>query len=379
MVGNDDQLKDLYIDMTKLFASGDLEGKTIAGWVIVKKLATPNRLKNETGGNFSTCYTVEKNGIVAFMKVLDYQKIMMNHGSLTPQIMQQASTEFNYEKKLSEYCVNRKISKIVHYVESGDENLDGYLVTGSVSYIIYEMADGDVRRVLDLSSKTELAAKIHSLSVKLKSLHDVSVGINQLHTNDISHQDIKPSNILSIKGESKIGDLGRSICFNPIVACPYPAYFNGDRNYAAPECFYPDFVSNVGNLYQIDNYMLGGLITYYITGLTFNALMNNYLPEDLQFSRFSKIQSLPYRDVLPDMINAYQKALKDFEDEIPVDDVKTGLVSLVSYLCNPDPTHRGHPKNVAVSSRTPNHDLHRTIQELDVLYKKAELAILIKK
>lgn len=106
MVRNDDQLKDLYIDMTKLFASGDLEGKTIAGWVIVKKLAAPNRLKNETGGNFSTCYTVEKNGIVAFMKVLDYQKIMMNHGSLTPQIMQQASTEFNYEKKLSEYCVN---------------------------------------------------------------------------------------------------------------------------------------------------------------------------------------------------------------------------------------------------------------------------------
>lgn len=61
-MGNDDQLKDLYIDMTKLFASGDLEGKTIAGWVIVKKLATPNRLKNETGGNFSTCYTVEKMG-----------------------------------------------------------------------------------------------------------------------------------------------------------------------------------------------------------------------------------------------------------------------------------------------------------------------------
>lgn len=52
MVRNDDQLKDLYIDMTKLFASGDLEGKTIAGWVIVKKLAAPNRLKNETGGNF---------------------------------------------------------------------------------------------------------------------------------------------------------------------------------------------------------------------------------------------------------------------------------------------------------------------------------------
>lgn len=40
-VGNNDQLKDLCIDMTKLFASGDLEGKTIAGWVIVKKLVVP--------------------------------------------------------------------------------------------------------------------------------------------------------------------------------------------------------------------------------------------------------------------------------------------------------------------------------------------------
>jgi serine/threonine protein kinase len=366
------------IDENKLFASGDLEGKVIAGWTIVKKLAAPDKSKNETGGNFSTCYTVEKDGITAFMKVLDYEKIMKHKGPFTPQIMQQASTEFNYEKSLSEYCVNRKVSKVVHYVESGDEYLAGYIVNGSVSFIIYEMADGDIRRVLDLSSKAELAAKINTLSVKLKSLHDVSVGINQLHTNDVSHQDIKPSNILSFKGESKIGDLGRSLCFNSSVLCPYNKHFNGDRNYAAPECFFSDFVSNVGNLYQIDIYMFGGLVTYYITGLTFNALMNNYLPDILQFSKFRSIQLQPYCDVMPDMINAYQKALKDLENEIPIDDIKRGIVSLVSYLCNPDPTRRGHPKNVADYSRTPNYDLHRTIQELDVLQKKAELTLIKK-
>lgn len=237
------------------------------------------------------------------------------------------------------------------------------------------MADGDVRRILDLSSKVAFSAKINSLSTKLKSLHDVSVGLNQLHTNDISHQDIKPSNILSIKGESKIGDLGRSLCFNADVACPYSAHFNGDRNYAAPECFYPDFISNVSNLYQIDNYMLGGLIAFYITGLTFNTLMNNYLPDILQFSKFREIQGQPYANVLPDMINAYQKALNDFENEIPVDSAKEGLVSLVAYLCNPDPSKRGHPKNVVATSRTPNYDLQRTIQELDVLQKKVELAL----
>lgn len=371
-------MSDMDIDVNKLFASGDLEGKTVSGWTIVKKLAAPDRAKNETGGNFSTCYTVEKDGVTAFMKVLDYSKIMMRNGSLTPQVMQRASTEFNYEKSLSEYCVNRKVSKVVHYIESGDLELEGYIVNGSVSFIIYEMADGDVRRVLDLSSKVEFAAKINSLSSKLKSLHDVSVGLSQLHTNDISHQDIKPSNILSIKGESKIGDLGRSLCFNANVACPYSAHFNGDMNYAAPECLYPDFVNNVGNLYQIDNYMLGGLVAYYITGLTFNALMNSYLPDVLQFSKFRSIQGQPYTNVLPDMINAYQKALKDFENEIPVDSVKCDLVSLVAYLCNPDPSRRGHPKNVATTSRTPNYDLQRTIQELDVLQKKAELALLKK-
>lgn len=366
------------IDVNKLFASGDLEGKVISGWKVIKKMAAPDKSKNETGGNFSTCYTVEKDGAIAFMKVLDFAKITMMHGQLTAQIMQRASSEFNYEKALSEYCVNRKISKVVHYIESGDVLLDGYIVNGSVSFIIYEMADGDIRKVLDLSSKAELAARINSLSSKLKSLHDVSVGLNQLHSNDISHQDLKPSNVLSVNGESKIGDLGRSLCFNPKINCPYQGHFNGDRNYAAPECYYPDFVGSVESLYQIDNYMLGGLISYYITGLTFNALMNNYLPDVLQFTNFTRIQPQPYGNVLPDMINAYQKALKDFENEIPIVEVKNGLVSLVSYLCNPDPKRRGHPKNVSETSRIPNYDLQRTIQELDVLQSKAELALLRK-
>ncbi len=366
------------IDVNKLFASGDLEGKIISGWTVVKKLAAPNIAKNETGGNFSVCYIVERKGETAFMKVLDTAKITMQNGGLTAQIMQRAATEFNYEKSLSEYCKNRNVSKVIYYVDSGDTSLDGYIVNGDVSFIVYEMADGDVRRVLDLSSKTEFAARINSLSVKLKSLHDVSVGLNQLHVNDISHQDIKPSNILAIKGESKIGDLGRSLCFNSDIVCPYPSRFNGDMNYAAPECLYPDFVNNVASLYQVDNYMLGGLITYYITGLTFNALMNNHLPEVLQFSRFRAIQTQPYTEVIADMINAYQKALKDLENEIPLDIVKPGIVSLVSYLCNPNPEYRGHPKNVVATSRTPNYDLQRTIQELDVLQKKAEIALIKK-
>jgi len=363
-------------NINSFFASGDLEGKNVSGWNVVKKLSSPDPTKNETGGNFSTCYVVEKDGVKAFMKVLDYAKIL-RRGTPQPALaMQQASTEFNYEKTLSELCMSRKVSKVVHYIDSGDVEFDGYLVSGSVSFIVYEMADGDVRKTMNFSKKVELAAKINSLSAKLKSLHDVSVGISQLHNNEISHQDIKPSNILSFKGESKIGDLGRSLVFDSDIVCPYPMRFNGDRNYAAPECFYPTFSATKESLYQIDNYMLGGLVSFYITGVTFNLLMHNYLPEEFRFLNIRQGDS--YSNVLPDMINAYQKALKDFESEIILDDIKDGLVSLVSYLCNPDPSRRGHPKNVIETSRTPNYDLQRTIQELDVLQKKAELALMRK-
>ena len=68
---------------------------------MVSKLASPDWSKHETGGNFSTCYKVEKNGETAFMKVMDYAIIiMMMRGGLTAEIMKRASSEFNYEKKL---------------------------------------------------------------------------------------------------------------------------------------------------------------------------------------------------------------------------------------------------------------------------------------
>lgn len=362
-------------DINTLFACGDLVGKIIGEWKVIEKYAAPDRSKGETGGNFSVCYKVERDGRMAFMKVLDYARISISHGISPEQLRirtQNATEQFNYEKRLSVYCQDRHVSKVVYFIDSGDVNLDGYFLNGAVSYIVYEMADGDIRKVFDFSKKVELAARINSLSAKLKSLHDVSVGLSQLHRNDISHQDIKPSNVLSFTGESKIGDLGRSLCFDADIKCPYPLHFNGDRTYAAPETFFSDFIGTKESLYQVDNYMLGGLVTFYITNVAFNQILNSYLPDSLQLIP-GKSHMDTYTPYLPDMYNAYQKALKDIDQEIPLDSVKEGILRIISYLCDPDPSHRGHPRNLA--SLTPNFDLQRTIKEFDVLQKKAELAI----
>lgn len=366
-----------YRFMDTLFASNNLLGLDINGWVVIEKLPKPDIRKHETGGNFSVCYLVEKGKKTAFMKVLDLEKIYtrpLPPGVSRPMILERSSAEFNYEKELSDYCSGKHLSNVVYYIESGNIVVDGYMF-GDVSYIIYEKADGDIKKVIDFSRSIEFAAKLKSVAAKIKSLHSVAVGLEQLHSNGISHQDLKPSNILSFSGESKIGDLGRSLCLNGEVACPYGASsFNGDWTYAAPECFFKSATPITDeSLYQMDNYMLGNLICYYITGLSLNAIVNYYLPDDLKM-RPLVVTPIDYTTVLPDIINAYQKALIDVANEIPMPEIRKDLMLIVQYLSNPDPTKRGEPKTVRQAGA--NYNLKRTVTQLDVLYGKAKIALL---
>ncbi len=57
--------------MDTFFAGCNLVGKNINGWEVISQLPEPDISKGETGGNFSICYIVKKDGIECFMKVLD--------------------------------------------------------------------------------------------------------------------------------------------------------------------------------------------------------------------------------------------------------------------------------------------------------------------
>src|SRR5690606_38946951 len=95
-------------------------------------------------------------------------------------------------------------SKVSRLLDSGNENFSGHLIK-NVYYLIFELADGDVREHINFSDSIDIAWK-------LRSLHNIVTGINQLHSIDIAHQDIKPSNVFVYdKLTSKLGDLGRSL------------------------------------------------------------------------------------------------------------------------------------------------------------------------
>ena len=366
------------MEIDSLFAVCNLEGKTVNGWSVKTKIPAADPLKNETGGNFSICYIVEKEGVEYFMKVLDLRICNVGNlprGMTRPQYIEKCTREFNYERALSAYCDDRRIKSVITYIDDGDEVLDEFPFK-DVPYIIYEKAEGDIRRILDLSQRAVFTEQLKNISVKLKSLHDVTVGMQQLHKNGISHQDIKPSNVLTINNQSKIGDLGRSLCLSPDIKCPYPLDFNGDLTYAPPEAFfYYGTAKERKALYQMDSFMLGSLIVFYISGVSFNTLMNQHLYSSIREMASS---GKSYEESLPELINAYHQALLDFERDIPLDDIRKDLTRIVEYLCNPDVERRGHPKNLGEKNLTPDYDLIRTYTELDRLYRKAKIGLLKK-
>ena len=361
----------------EMFAACNLEGKVIEGWYVKTKLPKPDTSKGESGGNFSICYIVEKENKDFFMKVLNYQNIIFGtppSGMSFSEYMEIALKEFNYEKSLSKYCKEKRISKVVIYESSGEININEYKFP-VFSYIIYEKANGNIRKFIEYSKKMEFSARINTLSEKLRSLRDVATGLSSLHRNNITHQDLKPSNIMEFGNESKIGDLGRSLCFDNAIECPYIARsFHGDWNYAPPEAIFGYLLPDVQErLYQMDNYTFGGLISYYLTGMSFNALINLNLPHDMLYMRQ---MGLTYENIKVDLINAFAKSLQILRNEIPLESICESIVTIVEYLCNPDPAKRGHPQNLTPKNKTPNYDLQRTITELDVVHHKARLELL---
>lgn len=335
----------------------DLEGRTLqSGWRVTEKIT---KRKGQTGSFFSVLYNVEKDGIKSFLKAFDFSKF----SGLTPgkSIVDQMSymlDSFKFERDLSLQCKENGVSKVAFVQDSGEEPIKGYDIP-VVPYLIFELAEGDVRSKIDYSNQLDFAWK-------LKSLHDIAVGLRQLHNVQVSHQDVKPSNVLVFEGETKIGDLGRSLSLNlksPLDHLP----FTGQVSYAPPEIMYKTFSNDwQERLFGIDCYLFGGLIVFYFSGVSINSLIRKYLPDSVSWEYW---RGTDFSEVKDYLINAFGKALDEFGENIESNYFKKELKDLVEYLCYPDPKFRGHPRNLGKKNR---YDFQRTISRLDFLRLKAE-------
>jgi serine/threonine protein kinase len=344
-------------------AAHALLGKTLSsGWHVIEKFTKD---EDSTGSVFSVCYKVEKNGKIAFLKAFNFAAFFqITHSKSFIDVFSEMVNAFKYERDLSEMCKQNNTSKVVVVRDAGEETIQGYS-NPVVPYLIFDLGEGDVRRKLKFSERLDYAWR-------LKSLHNISVGLKQLHNINVSHQDLKPSNVLTFSNnESKIGDLGRSVC--PSLDAPHLRGFevySGDFNYAPPEIMYGYYELEWKKRAQAtDCYLLGSLIVFYFSGLSMNALLTKHTPPNFHWTKWRG----SFEDVKDYIIISFEKAIKDFSNNISHEIFRNDLTDLVRQLCYPIPANRGHFKTIQNSGN--NYQLDRFITRLDYLKRKAEITL----
>ncbi len=340
-------------------AANALVGRQLQnGWAVTHKIEPK---EGATGGFFSVCYVVNNEESEAFLKALNFNAFFqLFRGKSVVEIINEQTKAYQFEKELLLKCKNNKLSKVSMILDEGEEFVEGYVIP-NVPYLIFEMAEGDVRSHMNFSKDIDLAWK-------LKSLHDVAVGLKQLHGIGIGHQDLKPSNVLLYeKGFiSKIGDLGRSLCSDIDAPHDNGVDFPGEFTYAPPEYLYrfvePDWNKRVR---ATDMYLFGSLATFYFIGTNMTALIGKNL--DRQF-RWGVWRS-SFLDVKDYLIDAFYKALKEFKRSFSNQELANELAEVLEYCCYPFPERRGHPK--AMSQIGNQYDFQRVVSKFDLLAKRA--------
>jgi eukaryotic-like serine/threonine-protein kinase len=339
------------------------------GYEVRKKI---RKTPDHTGGNFSVSYVAHKDGKDYFLKATDVT--FYRGGGDQATRLRDALTIYTYERTILEMARMHAMTRVVRVLAAGDVPVKyGDPKTGEIEipvfYLIFENADGSLRdRMLD-------SVPVEPID-KLKALHHTALGLRQLHSKEIAHQDVKPSNVVNFLLEAggahyKVADLGcASLRDRPALHdsldCP------GDRRYAPPETLY-GFPSHGFDRRRLgaDLYLLGSLIAQIFTGVSITRALEAKLPETHRPGKWND----PYDQLLPRLLEAFDAVLLDLKRDWPYkkEDPQIGerLELAVRQLCCPDPMRRGHPR--AFGTVNPL-DLDRYVSLFDALIHRASIA-----
>lgn len=308
----------------------------VSGWTLVAKLSPG---AGSTGGTFGICYVGERGKERAFVKAIDFVGALSSPDPLTE--LAQLTSRANFERDALAYCGDRRMSKVVRLLghEYVNPSASGDPMQ-RVSCLVMEIGDGDLRKQLN-------GAVSLPCSWSLSVLRDVALAIDQLHRAGVAHQDIKPSNVISMsaaalsKVDMKLSDLGRVV--RKDVIGPYDSIaWPGDGQYMPPERWYGHRPTEWPDEREAsDAYMLGSLIFFLFTGVPIQPLLiakipAQYLPQNWRGGFDDTIVTV-LRDVQARVIAEHLQPV------LPAELVDS-LVAMAKDLTEPDPVRRGDPK-----------------------------------
>lgn len=337
-------------------------------WTVVEKIAAQ---PNATPGNFSVGYKVRnENGDEGFMKASDLS--IFSKGDDILKAITDATTAHTFERSILDHCRGNNMDRVVTALDYGESQIKTENQTDYVFYLIFEVADGDMRK--HVTKQGEM-----SLLWSVTTLHNLFVASNQLHTALVAHNDIKPANALIFNNNiQKIADLGRAT--SELFPAAHDMYMcAGDRRFAPPEQLYPSNIRLthferaqkriVGDLYN-----LGSLIHFIITARMvtpeiITLLRPEHRPRNMNGgSQDSYEAALPYwQDAFASQVERLGPACVEHFGPGVQDELQT-LVQMVKQLCEPDPLLRGHPNNFGKGQNQMS--LERFISALDSIKKR---------
>lgn len=358
--------KYLRIKMTSITPANKMVGLILNDeWEVKKLIPVGAKTGIGTGGNFSASYEVENINTkkIAFLKAFDFEKTMqeaMAKGHDFMKVMSALTSDYQFEDRLNEICVEKRMRNVIKVMNKGQCIIDSRIVP----YLIMELAEaGDIRMYVERTKDV-------SLAMKLGYLKDVTLGIRQLHSANIAHQDLKPSNVMVFKSlGAKVGDLGRASMqgvshrFDNLT-------ISGDQNYAPPEQLYgfiaPEWVDR---RQRCDLYQLGSIASFLFTGRTVNNLMKEFVPIEIAPSRWGGSGN-QYELALPYLEKAFSNSLEIF-DGIHPDWLGEGIKKIVMQCSHPSYEMRSMHK----PGNTPKADLglERLVSQFDFLIQKLKV------
>ncbi len=298
-----------------------------------------------------------------FCKALDFasvRDIAKNNSIPIVDALQLLTAAYTFERDLVLDCAGIRMRNIVRGIAAGEYFVDDPTVDAllsSVPYIIFERADGDVR--------SQLATGDFDDSWRLRVLHGASNGLRQLHQSGIFHQDLKPSNVMTVGRMSKLGDLGRASRLDRAGAWDGPT-IAGDRTYAPPELLYGEYhLDDRVRRLATDLYHIGSLAFFLFGGSGLTALLLADLGPTFHWRTWPR----DYRNVLPYMRGAFDRALVALEPSLPAG-IRMDLSQLIRELADPDPLLRGR-----AGIGTGRYSMERYVSVLDRIARRCEIAL----
>ena len=341
-------------------------------WKVEKLIDRP---ETATGGHFSTSYIVRSgSGVKAFLKAMDFKKALESPDPA--RMLQIMTAAYNFERDILEKCKSNHLSRIVRVLDSGRLPPQTGDPSSVVQYLIFELADADIRSFVNWG-------KSFDITWALRTIHHAAAALQQLHSAEIAHQDVKPSNVLIFNDQhSKLADLGRA--FDSHSTSPHDEFeYAGDPSYAPPELLYRYIPEDWRvRRFGCDVYLLGSLVIFFFAGVSMTHLLFNRLDRNHNCKHWGG----SYSEVLPYLQHVFAQIVQEIRADfvhktaelVKQEKIRTNfaneIAELIKQLCNPDPQLRGHPKNVKYKNSN-QYSLIRYVSIFDRLAKQAEYSL----